>query len=232
MAGFGIEFVWWRDTLGFEFIPAQPAVAGRKDLHQGFDFGATTASAPERLIRRGGGLVPYRPLEEIDHLHVIFSKRAINNTGLLDFVQAFGPLTEPGLGINRNIDGDMVNECLTHAQTMRELVDMDLEARRRYIQRIGHDGLSWSRISVRMSIDIGTGKPKLSLVPPNLLSALWLSLGQSIINESTIRECPQCGEWFHVGPGTGRREDAKYCSDDHRIRHHSLKRSQKGANHA
>lgn len=39
--------------------------------------------------------------------------------------------------------------------------------------------------------------------------------------------CQHCREIFPVGPGTGRRLDAIFCSNDHRVRYHSLKRTLK-----
>ncbi len=59
----------------------------------------------------------------------------------------------------------------------------------------------------------------------DLLAALWVQVGQSIGSGAIIRRCQQCGELFEVGLGTGRRQDAKFCSDKHRIAFNSLKRS-------
>lgn len=39
------------------------------------------------------------------------------------------------------------------------------------------------------------------------------------------KQCRHCNEWFEAGPGTGRRVDAEFCSDEHRIRFHSLART-------
>jgi hypothetical protein len=45
--------------------------------------------------------------------------------------------------------------------------------------------------------------------------------------EQTTAVCRHCMEVFTVGPGTGRRMDAIFCSDAHRVRFHSLQRSPK-----
>ena len=58
-----------------------------------------------------------------------------------------------------------------------------------------------------------------------LLDALWLQLGQALTVSAKIRQCEHCGNWFEAGRGTGRRLDAKFCSDEHRIAFNSLKRS-------
>jgi len=60
-----------------------------------------------------------------------------------------------------------------------------------------------------------------------LMDALWWQLVQKLSGGSSIRECPQCGEWFEAGPGTTRRSDATFCCRDHKIRYFSLKRSRK-----
>jgi hypothetical protein len=62
----------------------------------------------------------------------------------------------------------------------------------------------------------------------SLRSALWLQFGQAMMRGVQLRTCLRCGDWFEVGAGTGRRADAKFCSDEHRVAFNSLKRS-KGA---
>ena len=41
------------------------------------------------------------------------------------------------------------------------------------------------------------------------------------------RWCLNCETVFNVGPGSGRRSDAVFCCDEHRIRYNSKKRSPK-----
>jgi hypothetical protein len=38
-------------------------------------------------------------------------------------------------------------------------------------------------------------------------------------------QCVHCGTMFIAGAGTGRRLNAVFCCDEHRVRHNSLKRS-------
>jgi hypothetical protein len=63
---------------------------------------------------------------------------------------------------------------------------------------------------------------------PSLLNALWFEAGEFLTRDAQVRECMYCGGWFETGPGIGRRADAKFCSDEHRIAFNSLKRSQGG----
>ena len=41
---------------------------------------------------------------------------------------------------------------------------------------------------------------------------------------AVFRQCKHCGEMFEAGPGTGRKFDALYCCDDHKIVFNSQKR--------
>jgi len=66
---------------------------------------------------------------------------------------------------------------------------------------------------------------KWELRPATLLDALWLQLGQALTSDVQFRQCERCGILFEAGRGTGRRLDAKFCSDEHRIAFNSLKRS-------
>ena len=53
----------------------------------------------------------------------------------------------------------------------------------------------------------------LTLTPISLVSGMRLQLAfhySEPIGE--LRKCVQCGKWIYVGPGTGNRSDAKYCS--------------------
>ena len=43
--------------------------------------------------------------------------------------------------------------------------------------------------------------------------------------EQIEAKCRYCETVFLVGPGTGRRMDALFCCDEHRVRYNSLKRS-------
>jgi hypothetical protein len=57
-----------------------------------------------------------------------------------------------------------------------------------------------------------------------LLDAIWLQYAQT---NTRARECPQCGQRFLSGVGTGRRAKADYCSDECRVKYNSLKRSRR-----
>jgi hypothetical protein len=62
----------------------------------------------------------------------------------------------------------------------------------------------------------------------DLESALKFQLFQKLIGQAVLRLCTLCSGWFEVGPGTGRRLDAKFCSDEHRVLFNSRKRNKGG----
>jgi hypothetical protein len=61
--------------------------------------------------------------------------------------------------------------------------------------------------------------------PGDLLQALRFQLFLKLTGNANLRSCRHCGQWFEVGPGTGRRLDAKFCTDKHRIFANSAKRT-------
>lgn len=68
------------------------------------------------------------------------------------------------------------------------------------------------------------------LTANSLMDGIWLQLGQKVSGQTRFRTCelPTCGELFEVGSIFGRRTDARFCSDAHRIEFNSRRRT-KGA---
>jgi hypothetical protein len=69
---------------------------------------------------------------------------------------------------------------------------------------------------------------RLRMKTDTLISALWWQLGQALSGNTIVRQCRQCGTLFEVGPGTNKRADATFCSHQHSMLFHSLKRSRGG----
>ena len=65
---------------------------------------------------------------------------------------------------------------------------------------------------------------RFQIMPTDLMQALWFQLGEVLASNIKLSSCLQCGKLFEVGVGSGRRADAKYCSDEHRTLYHSLNR--------
>jgi hypothetical protein len=228
---FSIDFEWWRDDAGYRYVPAAPGNPEPCEMSALYQMIAPImgrAGKPARIVRRGGKLVPYRPFDKVDGLYKIFARLGTTGEELLDFVNRFGPLTEEG---NRD-SGEEVLFTFACAQSMREVLSCPKTERGAYFARFGDKGLAWSRIDAVLAFNPMTGKPQFRFTPPTLVNALWLELGQTLSSDASIRNCLHCGGWFEAGPGTGRREDAKFCSDAHRVAFNSRKRSRGRSEHA
>jgi hypothetical protein len=218
---FKIDFEWQVDEKGYDWVPGGPANPGDEDSVISVVFSALqgTPIRPDRIVRRGGNLKTIRPFEQVPGLFRLFSKLATTPEGLLEFVTRFGPMMPNG-----NYEGEDAQIGLTAAQGMAKLLDHYAKDPRSCFLRFGA-GLGWSRIDVYLAFNAATGRPYFKFSPPTLVNALSLELGEFLTRDAQIRECAHCGAWFETGPGTGRRLDAKFCSDQHRIIFNSLKRT-------
>ena len=227
---FDIDFEWWRDTAGYRYVPADPGkpkLSEMSALYKIIEPLMQGKGRPARIVPCGGKLIPCRPLEKGgDKLYRIFASLGSTDEGVFDFVNRFGPLTEEG---NREC-GEEVLFALGHAASMRDVLSCPLKERGAYFSRFGdNNGIRWSRIDVALAFNPITNKPQFRLTPPTLINALWIQLGQALCSDASIRNCLHCGEWFEAGPGTGRRADALFCSDEHRIAYNSRKRGKKAS---
>jgi hypothetical protein len=220
---FNIDFEWQRDDAGYDYVPAAagtPSPSEMSPLYAIISEGLSLAGRPARIVRRGGNLVPYRPFDGVNGLYRIFANLGTSDRGLLDFVNRFGPLTKYG----NSETGEEVLFGKNHAESMRDLLSCSTEERGTYLSRSGEAGTSWSHLDVALAFNPVTGKPQFSFKPPELCNALWLEFGAALVSDASLRNCLHCGGWFEAGPGTGRREDAKFCCDSHRIAFNSRKR--------
>jgi hypothetical protein len=208
MAQIVIEFDWVRDPKGYRLVK-------------------TGRSTMLRVVRKGTGHSPkdyahIRPLDLTDSLFGIFAQTANTPDGVLDFVTRFGPLTPDGWDASK---GDYVNLVISNADHMRQIIRSANIAQNH--TRRPPEPLHTAPILLDAMVawDPATKTLKWELRPKSLLDALWLQLGQKLTGGGQWRECEHCGKWFEVGRGTGRRADAKFCSEEHKIAFHSLKRS-------
>jgi hypothetical protein len=200
-----IDFTSWKDPSGYRLAKARP-------------------DDPLRVVRNGrlnDGLVVCRPLGETHELFRIFARTATTEEGVLAFVQSYGPLTHYG-----NNPGDIVEYVLFHARAMRDLLDSIFSKCRPPPRLPGKsDTAPGSTLYAAVVWDDVKKSLRWELRPSTLLDGLWLQFGQAVTRGAHIRTCAHCGEWFETGAGTGRRLDAKFCSDQHRTAYNSLKRS-------
>lgn len=125
------------------------------------------------------------------------------------------------LAWNYDIGGEEVEEDLKEAARFR-----------RWLSTVGNSKDVRSLIGEKRYIFILEPMPaatakngfELRVSPGDFSDALRFQLFQKLTG-ADIRSCEHCGEWFEVGAGTGRRKDAKFCSDQHRILANSAKRS-------
>jgi hypothetical protein len=165
------------------------------------------------------------------------SMRSSATKGALDFVQRFGPLTTAGWGS----EGENANSVMFQAEYMREVLTAwfgkqkpsvipsrrsPIDFRRPLVVNRYDTGPS-IRLEAKVVCDPVTRALKWQLRPNSLLDALGLQLGQKLTGGAQLRQCEHCGDWFEAGQGTGRRLDAKFWSDEHRILYNSLKRSRR-----
>jgi hypothetical protein len=199
-----INLDWWRDPKGYRLVEGKPA-------------------GMPRIVRNGrpnDGPKHSRPLDETNDLFLIFARNATTTDGALKFVQRYGPLTASG-----NDQGDIVSYVTHHARMMRDLLKSFSTHRERPKVPVKFDVIPGVTFNAAVIWDPLTDSLRWQVRPSTLLDGLWLQFGQAVTRGAHIQTCVHCGKWFETGPGTGRRLDSKFCSDEHRIAFNSLKRS-------
>lgn len=202
------DFTWYKDPKGYRLIPTKPV---KRKPGQSIGQALLDASPddihPSRIVRNGGALQSYRPLDKFPNLFRYFIGMPRSEKGVLEFIERYGPLTYDGL----KGDGDHLQKVIDQAEEMSQALR-------------GHFvGLPLNKLKASIVSDQNGMRLKVS--PVCLLDALWLQLAQSKSDRAaSFRECLQCGELFMAGVG-GRRADAKFCSDKCRIEYNSLRRS-------
>ncbi len=187
------------------------------------------------IVPKSEERISYRPLEKYDLLYVAFANVKTPDD-LFKFVNHYGPLrqTSPEWG-------DSISELIKSAQLFRELLHCkSLGPKKLMSHYVEHRKASWRADGLPLPEDlrelsrlIGTidliPDPKkgvrLRLETDVLIAALWWQLAQKLSGDAVIRECRHCGALFEAGPNTGRRADATFCSSEHSVRFHSLKRT-------
>lgn len=223
-----IEFQWPRDEDGYRIVPADP-----RNIWDRIQLRLTTPSshpAPERIVPAGGKLIVRRPLDEAGgKLHRSFMRLGRTKEGLLQFIRQYGPLTAQG---NDVAVGEDVQLGLTEASLMNELL-AGVGDKTALSGLLGVGGARRiSDIRVFLGLNPETHEPQLALTPPDLRSALWLEFAHGLTSDALLKRCMHCGELFEAGRGTGRREDAKFCSPDHQVAFNSLRRRKRRASDA
>jgi hypothetical protein len=231
MAELFVDLEWWTCPGGFR-------LASRQSLNPGEPLDEVEVIVPNSRER-----LPYRPLKEYADLYNVFANIK-SSAELLKFFDRFGALTTSSANW-----GDSVPSALQRAGFFRELLRYKQHGPRKLASffkswtreraKASQDeaGIPWpggfnaewfERIPLVATVELVADSEKgvrLKIEANDLIGGLWWQLGQKLSGGSNFRECRQCRQWFEAGPGTGRRVDAEFCSDDHRIRFNSLKRT-------
>ena len=243
MAQLHIDLEWNRDAEGYSLLPAEePGLRVASQTRNALaavlagvtfpDWLAPRAAPPkpQRVVRCGGRLLPYRPLLEFAGLFQVFANKATTADGVLDFIEKFGPLTQAGLEKDQ---GEDVSCIITQAKAMAGLLEGHSALGRTGLAGLLRGrGIKLGSIETELNVGRGTETLRMQLSVRDLLTGLWVQFGQALASGAIIRSCRHCGMLFEAGPGTGRRLDAKFCSDDHRVAFNSLRRSKKEEAHA
>jgi hypothetical protein len=171
----------------------------------------------QRVGRSGGSVETYKPLEGHENPLGQFASLESPET-VLDFVRKFGPLTFEGMDESK---GENVGTALQQARLMSQV--LRAAKHEQYPLDMPEEP---TPISLAIKIgEAGLERPFLKLEPRTLLDAIWLQLAQILAGDGEIRHCRYCGVWFAAGGRSGRRQDAKFCSDEHRIAFNNQRRT-------
>jgi hypothetical protein len=206
-----IDFTPHRDAKGYRLMPGKtPRLRpGQSEI----DLLKTRAIdiQPDRIKGLGGKLVSV-PFEQYPPLFCKFAG-VESAEELLRFITQFGPLTNAGMAEG---PGDVVPHLLDQAEQMRARLKPGVAT-----------DIPLTNLKAWVSKDRRTGQVMVITGPATLLDALWLQLGYTLSGGAKITKCRHCDEYFPVGMDTDRRLDATFCTEEHRKRFFSLKRSER-----
>lgn len=221
-----IDFTWEKDASGYRLVK-------KGSLSDG--------NPPEdRILPNGGKPVSIRPLDN-PTLYSFFAGRD-SAEKLLEFVERYGLLRhyegeeyEYDGSYEDPIDGSQLDYVASHegvsvagylrqSAAFREALERKAAGSEQLAAFLG-SGIAPGEIlgSLRLAPDRNSGA-RFQIRPRDLMQALWFQLGEALASDIKLSTCLQCGELFERGPGSGRRKDAKFCSDEHRRLYHSLNR--------
>ena len=202
-----VQFASYVDTKGYKIVPAKRPRPGQSEAD--WVYSVPVSELAGRIVPIGGAL---RVLL-LSNYPLLFSKFVNVQTPdeLLRFITEYGPLTYSRFARGK---GDEIPRLLDEAASMKEC----------FKSRGRHSGLM-ADLTASLSIDHKKGTVSVEITPVRLLDALWLQLGQALSDSSKWRQCGHCRGSFPVGGNSGRRSDARFCTDECRIKFNSLERS-------
>jgi hypothetical protein len=153
---------------------------------------------------------PYRPAQ-FPVLFQMFADTPPTAEDAVNFSSKFGVLGGTGLSIN--IFNTSLSEFINFQTSLREAIDAaTVEDWPRLVELFNSREFGRGRIQSRLT-HIPRGKVGLVFVPTNLIQFLWLQFALHVGSDAKLLRCERCNAPFRVGPATGRRETAKFCSN-------------------
>ncbi len=200
---------WGVDKRGYRIERRAPVTTGAMiGRHDGYDC----------IVRNGGSLAEYDPckLDGVDGLWRRLAKTTKTPRGALNFVSTYGFLhrknakEETVASIKDAIETARILSALYDKNDWVKVADWLNEAGRDSMFGLGGIG----RLGIVFRAEQGAERPELNFRPGSLWSAILVQYLDDMSGGAELRECirPGCPEWFKFGPGTGRRETARYCS--------------------
>jgi hypothetical protein len=119
------------------------------------------------------------------------------------------------------IPGDPVPDLLRAASMFRRFLNLKQQNKPKELESFltSYDAKLFTQLN-QSKVDFASnskGKVQLRLTPSSLLSALWYQLGLKLSGDTNVRTCRLCNAIFETGVGTGRRLDAEFCSNKHKV---------------
>jgi hypothetical protein len=203
-----IEFEWFRCRAGYRLVSERI----------GDDDGLFIESI-------GGDYETYRPAEH-SALFQEFADASPTAEGMLEFIKKFGhleaprtrPLDAPKTPIPwGKIQMSVGGEIERHADLRKAISFFEADDLDRLVEYYNSDPVpSWIRgRGIRPKLRANSRK-KLQFVlePSSLYQFLWLQFAEyATTADVELLRCEWCKTPFLVGPGTGRRDTAKFCSN-------------------
>jgi hypothetical protein len=218
-----IDFTWQKDASGYRLVKEGSLPDGKP--------------LADRIVPNGGERILIRPMETAD-IYWVFA-HVDSAEKLLEFVEKFGLLLpyegatrvrlfrDPvdGSGLLKWDDADEgmpVGIILAQAALFHDALRLKTEGSKQLTAFL--TSIKTPRFGDLSLVPDRVFGVRFQIRPLTLMDALWLQLGTVLASGIKLSTCLQCGQLFEVGAGTGRRADAKYCSDEHRTLYHSLNR--------
>jgi hypothetical protein len=210
-----IEFFWQRCLDGYEIVWSGP---NRPRRSTGWQPPKEPTAA---IASKSDEFEVYKPTK-FSALFRRFSDVPATAEGMRDFANRFGLLgsdfdSRRGVIRSRPVpqhptlkyEDVRVEEMLARHRTLSRAAERSEAGNSsELIKYFNADG-GKLRVELRAQPD---GRTAPVLVPTNLLEFMWFELALHASSQAKIFRCERCGTPFRVGPGTGRRETAMFCS--------------------